>query len=218
MRNRYLERAIATGGEDAIEVDLRMHGEIRLEGRWRRFRAKQRLAPGRGFLWRAMVWAGPVLISGFDRYENGHGEMKWRLFGLVPVLSARGPDLDRSARGRLACEAIWAPATLLPERGVEWSAGDGDWLAARFEIDGNREELRLQVDGEGRVRRLVVDRWGNPDDEGWRVVPFGGEVLEEGRFGPLTVPRRLAVGWWPDEERFAEGEFFRVVVDSLTPV
>lgn len=214
---RYLEHAVAAGGEEALEVRLRMHGELRLGERWWPFRAEQWLAPERGFHWQASARSGPLWVRGFDRYLAGRGEMRWRLLGVIPVLSASGTDIDRSARGRLAAEAIWAPAALRPERGVEWSVEDDGWLCAHREVDGEAQELRLDVDEAGRLRRLVIGRWGNPDDEGWRTVAFGGEVLEERSFGALTVPARMVAGWWPGEERFEEGQFFRVVLDGLTP-
>jgi hypothetical protein len=71
------------------------------------------LTPGSGFEWTAR--AGGVL-SGFDRYADGRVEMRWKLFGLLPVMRAAGPDVTRSAAGRAAAETIWLPTTLLPPR------------------------------------------------------------------------------------------------------
>jgi hypothetical protein len=35
--------------------------------------------------------------------------MRWRLLGLIPVITAAGPDVTRSARGRLAGEIALLP-------------------------------------------------------------------------------------------------------------
>ena len=77
--------------------------------------------PHHGFYWAARV-AG--LISGFDRYLDGQGELRWKLLGVVPVTQAEGPDVARSAVGRAAGEAMWLPPALLPRFGVEWQATD----------------------------------------------------------------------------------------------
>ncbi len=74
------------------------HGEIKV-GRWQRYEADWLLAPPEGFIWAATTHLGPVFIRGFDRYTAGAGQMRWRLFGRVPLLSATGSDVTRSAMG-----------------------------------------------------------------------------------------------------------------------
>lgn len=107
---RYLRAAIAPGTPLAAAARFRMHGQIKL-GRWLPFQAEELLAPHQGFHWAARA-AG--VVSGFDRYAGGQGQMRWRLLGLVPVMRADGPDLSRSAAGRVAGEAMWVPTALLP--------------------------------------------------------------------------------------------------------
>ncbi len=87
---------------------LAMHGEIRA-GRWQLFSAVQVLASPRGFVWAATAGRRPLRIRGFDRYSRSTGEMRWRLGGAVPVMSAAGDDITRSAAGRLASELVLVP-------------------------------------------------------------------------------------------------------------
>ena len=97
---RYFASAIEPGTPLWPSARVTMRGSIRL-GRWLPFRATEMLAPRSGFLWRARV-AG--LVSGFDRYIDGVGEMAWRLAGLVPVMRASGADVSRSAAARAGGE------------------------------------------------------------------------------------------------------------------
>lgn len=53
------------------------------------------------------------------------GEMRWRLFGRIPVMSASGPDLDRSAAGRVALDSLLVPTAWLQEA-VTWRTGEND--------------------------------------------------------------------------------------------
>ncbi len=39
--------------------------------------------------------------------------MRWKLFGIVPVMRADGPDVSRSAKGRLELESLWLPSVLV---------------------------------------------------------------------------------------------------------
>ena len=196
---------------------LWMRGSIRLSGRWLPFSGRELLAPRRGFEWRARAHLGPLGVTGYDRLRRGQGEMRWRLFGLVPVMRASGEDVTRSARGRTAAEAIWAPGALAGAD-VAWRERDDGWVAATFPVAGESCEVALDLGEEGELRAVALERWGNPDGEGWRPLDFGAAVEEERAFGPITLPARLRVGWWFGSERFADdGEFFRCEVERVKP-
>jgi hypothetical protein len=54
--------------------------------------------------------------------------------------------------------------------------------------------------GDGRIRWLVFDRWGNPENSGafaWH--PFGGEVTDYRTFHGLTIPSEGRLGWFGDD-------------------
>jgi hypothetical protein len=91
---------------------FRQHGEIKV-GRWLRYEAEWALAPPDGFIWAATTHLGRVFIRGFDRYTGGSGQRRWRLFGRIPLLSAQGADVARSALGRLLGELCFVPAAAL---------------------------------------------------------------------------------------------------------
>jgi hypothetical protein len=103
---RYLRTSIAAGTPLARSARLGMRGAVKLGRWWIPFRARQVYAPHHGLVWTAR--AGGV-IAGFDRYADGQGAMQWKLLGLLRVLQAQGPDLSRSAAGRVAAEAVWFP-------------------------------------------------------------------------------------------------------------
>jgi hypothetical protein len=85
---------------------LKMRGEIKL-GQWYPFRAEQVLTEA-GFVWAATVSVWGVPIVGSDEFVDGKGAMRWKLLGLIPVAVAVGPDVSRSAEGRMKAErAIW---------------------------------------------------------------------------------------------------------------
>ena len=93
---RYLRHAIAAGTPMASAVRLTMHGEIKLK-QWNAFKAEEVIHWGRGFMWRATVRMGWAFMRGGDSFVDGTGAMRWRLFGVIPVVSASGSDVTRSA-------------------------------------------------------------------------------------------------------------------------
>jgi hypothetical protein len=209
---RYLEHAIAPGARLASAVRLSMHGEIKLQG-WLPFTAEQVIRWDRGLIWRARVRARGVTIRGFDRLVDGVGEMRWRILGLIPVMSAAGPDITRSGAGRMAAESMWLPSVLCrPE--VTWTARDAGRAQAAFTVAGEEVAVELAVDGAGRVESTKLRRWGNPGGEPFRYEDFGGLAAGEATFDGYTIPTQLRAGWYVGEPRFeSEGEFFRCKID-----
>lgn len=205
---RWLDRAAPPGAPAARAVELESHGEIRL-GRWRRFRARQLIVPGVGFVWAARVGSRPLSVTGFDRFTGGTGEMRWRLAGLLPVATATGPDTDRSAAGRLAAETVLLPPAMLAP-GVAWSPVDVDCVRAVVRAGDRDHELRLVVDDAGRLAEVSLPRWdapgGPPPHEGVFRVRLEGEVDADG----VLVPGAFTASWDDDPD----GPFMRCSIDA----
>lgn len=159
------------------------------------------------------------ILSGFDSYAEGRGEMCWKLLGLVPVMRAAGPDVTRSAAGRAAAEAMWLPTALLPRFGVRWQALGDRQLVASYRIDTVGTEAHHHIDEDGHLLSMVFDRWGDPWRTGtWGWHPFGGEVTAHRTFDGLTIPSAGQFGWWYGTDRWSEGEFFRYEITALQRV
>jgi len=204
---RYLGASIALGAPLAAAARFRMSGSIKLGRRWVRFRAQQIEAPHQGFVWAAR--AGGFIV-GSDRYADGQGAMNWKLLGLIPVMHANGPDVSRSAAGRVGAEAVWVPTALLPRFGVAWNATDPHHITANYRLDDAEIELHYTLEDDARVRSVVFDRWGDPDGSGtWEHHPFGFEVSRYSTFDGVTIPSAGRAGWFYGTDRWSEGEFFR---------
>ncbi len=205
--------AVAPATPLAVAARISMRGAIRLK-RWTPFAGTEVLAPHAGFVW--AVRAG--LVSGFDRYADGEGEMRWKLLGLFPVVRASGPDVSRSAAGRAAGEAVWVPTALLPRFGVEWSAEGDRRLVAVTRLGGHELRLALELDDRARVRAASFDRWGDPDGTGtFGLHPFGMEATSCDTFAGLTIPSSGQAGWHYGTDRWPDGIFFRYEITALEP-
>jgi hypothetical protein len=212
VARRYLEHAIAPDTRLASAVRLRMHGEIKLQG-WLPFTAEQVIRWDRGMIWRAKVRARGVAIRGFDRLVDGVGEMRWRVLGIFPVMTAAGPDITRSGAGRIGAESVWLPSVLC-RRAVTWTAWDASRVQAAFTVAGEEVAVELAVDGAGRLESMKLRRWGNPGGAPFQYVDFGGLATREATFDGYTISAQLRVGWYFGAPRFEpEGEFFRCEID-----
>lgn len=85
----------------------------------------------------------------------------------------------------------------------------------KLDVPPERPEVQLRIDGDGALCSVKVPRWGNVGQEAYGYIPFGGEIHAERRFGDLTLPSRVTVGWWFGTPRFAP--FFEVdILDAET--
>lgn len=218
---RFFLHAIAPGTPLAGAVELDMSGSIALvpDEEPLSLEARQVLAPPHGFIWLAVAGGGLARIRGYDRYSDGRGEMRWELFGFIPVVQAEGEGVTRSAAGRLGMEAVLVPATLIPgspfaPEGLRWEEVDEHRARFHFPVGTEVVEATLEVDAEGRPLRLEALRWAEDVEEGREpgydrfVVEMAGEFSANG----YTLPALMEAGWRlgsPDEFRFFGAELER---------
>jgi hypothetical protein len=209
---RWLIHAIAPGTPLWSSVVLTMHGEIRL-GSWRRFTAREVLAPPRGLIWAATARVAGFPLAGFDRYSSGAGQMRWSLFGVLPVMRASGTDVTRSTAGRLAGEAmLWMP-TAFPA--ATWSeSADPDSAVAGWRIGEYDDAVHVHVDSSGRLDGISQQRWGNPGGKGYGRRPFGAALESDRTFDGVRIASQVRAGWWWGTDRQEEGEFFRAEISD----
>lgn len=212
VARRWLARALPPDLPASGRVLLTISGEIKLRS-WTPFRSREILAPRAGFAWEASAGRFPAVIRGMDYYLAGQGGMRWRLAGLIPVMRASGPDVSRSARGRVAGEAALCPGALAGSD-VFWRDEDDRFSVASWDFDGERMAVRFEIAPDGALRSASLARWGDHGGKGWRLQPFGAVVLEERAFEGVTIPSRLRAGWGFGTPDWDEGEFFRARVED----
>jgi hypothetical protein len=212
---RYLLHAIRPGTQIASSVSIEMTGTMRLkpEQEWMPMKARQILAPPKGFVWQAEVGAGLRRFSGGDHYANGSGRVRFWLWGVIPLVEQEGPNVSRAALGRLVCETIWLPSSLLPQRGVKWESLGDNSARVTMKIGEETVALNLFIEPDGRLHEIRILRWGDRTEDGsFGYIPFGGQMPEERNFGGYTIPSKVSVGWWIGTDRYFE--FFRAQIED----
>ena len=174
-----------------------MAGRIKV-GRWLPFVAEWQ-GDGRSFTWRARAAFG--LLRVVDHYASpGDAGMNVRLLDRLRLVDAHDENTVRSAAGRTAIEgAFWAPMSLLPGQGAEWDAASEGEIVGAWDVAPERPEVHLRIAPGGAIREGWVMRW---KDIANGYVACGGAVHSERRFGDLTIPNRVSVGWWFGTERY----------------
>ena len=164
---RLLSRVLPEGTPLVTAVELEMTGSIKLGPRWMMFRSQQILRAGVGFVWRPVVGGRLVKFVGADLLGPDDSRMEFRFHGLIPVVRATGPDIARSAAGRLAAETVmWLPQALTPQAGATWAGVDDDRAVVSLagEHDLPEVEVTVRPDVVADVPRRAV------------VIPGAGQV------------------------------------------
>ncbi|MGF1598407.1 MAG: DUF6544 family protein [Acidimicrobiales bacterium] len=207
---RLLSAALPAGTPLHDIVRLSMRGEIRLAGRWMRFTAEQILAANAGFVWAPVVGGRLVRFVGADALGPDGARIEFRLHGWIPVVRGAGPDIARSANGRLAAETVaWLPTALTPQAGARWSGHDHHRATVALQGPGGPIDVDVTVDDEGAVTSLGLQRWKDSAKPP-ALSPFGGTVSS--RFATpdgVSIAGAGTIGWDWGTPGEAEGEFFR---------
>ena len=212
---RWLSHVIAPGTPLARAAIVQMHGQIRLK-RWLPFRAVQLQAPPAGYVWAAQVRWGPIWIGGYDRYSDATGEMRWRLFSRLPVMTATGSDTDRSAAGRVALDAMLVPTAWLQPT-IRWRADGSDTVVAEWRVDNQTLAVTLTIAPNGALRSVTMPRWAQPAGHPWGEYPCGGTLDDETGFDGIKLGRRMRAGYFYGSQQWdsPSGEFFRAELTDV---
>jgi hypothetical protein len=201
IAQRYFARAIAPGTPLHRMVRLEMEGSFLLNSTELPMTARQILAPpAQGFVWQADIGRGLMRFGGSDGYHRTAGrEGSWTKFwlhGLIPLARIGGTgDHARAAATRVMMEAIWAPASLLPQFGAEWLQTGPDSAEIRFVDAPGLAPLQLSFDALGDPVQAVSMRWTDANPQHiYRLQPFGGRLLETGVHNGFRIPVRVEMG------------------------
>jgi hypothetical protein len=207
----WLRNALASGQPVSRTADIRYAGHLRAAPAddWLPYRARERVAAGRGFIWEGRVAAlGPLFVAGAECFRGNSYESRFELQGLLTVTRETGEDHLRSARARFLLEHVWLPGCLLPELGAAWTATSEDQLAvvpAGWDVP-----LGLEIGPGGVLRSASVLRFR---PETGRMVNFGMAVEREEVFDGHRLPSRISGGWGFGTDDYVE--IFRSSVESV---
>ena len=201
VAQRFFARVIDPGTPLHRVVQLEMAGSFIMNANAMPMTARQILAPpAQGFVWQADIGAGLMRFGGSDGYHrDGAREESWTKFwlhGLIPLARIGGTeDHARAAATRVMLEAIWAPASLLPQFGAEWVQTGPDSAEIRFADTQGIEPMQITLDAEGNPVEVWALRWTDANPERvHRLQPFGGRMLEMARHQGFLIPARVELG------------------------
>jgi hypothetical protein len=178
--------------------------------------------PSRFFLMDATRGGLPVDV--LHAYRGGTATMRVRLLSLVPMVDARGPEMDEAETVTVLNDlALFASGALLDPR-IAWEPVDSVTARATLTVGAERVSATLHFDPEsGELVDFVSDDRlaAGEDGTSFRPMRWSTPVEAYRELDGLRVPTR-GVGLWHPEDgepwAYFEGEVVELEVGpALTP-
>lgn len=211
---RYLRYAGVVGKQPIRTVRLMQRGSLRLQPdqKWLPMVAEQYFTTNPpAFLWHATIRPLPLVsISATDRFSEGHGQMRIRLWSAIPMGDARGPEMDQGVLQRYLLEMAWFPTAWLTSA-IEWRAIDAHSVQATIHHEDVTASGVLHINAQGQLTEVSADRYREEHGR-YRLNPWTGTFGEYEEVEGMRIPIRSEVTW-----HLASGDFtwFRFKISEI---
>ena len=204
--DRVRRFAMPHGAVEGGGTWLRQRGEMRFapDRPWMPFTAEQSFdGPGIDFRWVARVRMAPMVsASVVDAFENGAGSLVARVFGVIPVARARGPETDAGEALRGLAELPWRPLAFGRRSCLRFDAVSPDRLRAPYDDGKTCAAVEFEVDDDGRVLSVTTPSRPRLIEKVVVNTPWSGTFRDYDEFDGMRVPTAAEVTWHLPEGRF----------------
>jgi hypothetical protein len=155
-------------------------------------------------------WTGKTkLFKATDRFVNDKGQLKVKLFGLIPIVNAKGSEVDQAELLRWLGESTWFPTNLLPSDHLHWSAIDSLTAKLSFSYKDTDIYYIIRFDEEGLITELETERYMSKG----RLEKWIGQVSDYKKFDGMLIPTHIKALWRLEEGDFQYVDFYVNTID-----
>lgn len=207
----YVNRNVPDIPDGVQGTLIQQRGSMRLDPDkpWLPFTAEQTMTDNEvGFVWHARVRMAPLVTAVVeDAFENGHGRLDAKIWGLLSVAHGRGVDIDRGEAQRYLAELPWNPLALLNNSALQFEQRDDDTI--RVWVFDPKTWVDLVFDAHGDIVGASTTT-RTRGEEG--PQPWVGRFGDYREFGGMRAPGTGRVSWLAPEGEF---EYWRGEITSL---
>jgi hypothetical protein len=205
---QYIRYTGALDKPKLLRAKVVFEGEMRDKGKdWFKFRSEQYNffdEPTRLFFMKAKMFG--MTVPGYHAYKKGIATMQIKLFGLYPIVDAKGKEMNKAETVTLFNDmCIFAPAALIDKR-ITWAVVDSSSVKATFTNQGNTISAILYFNDIGQLVNFVSDdRYVISDMKQYRFsTPVSGYKNMNG----YNVPTYGETIWHYPDGAFCYGKFY----------
>ncbi|MCW9042931.1 MAG: hypothetical protein OQK05_06270 [Pseudopelagicola sp.] len=151
-----------------------------------------------GFVWKAgqQLWGPIAKILVLDAYVWGEGRLWVNLLGAIPVVRAKGDDINQGEAMRYLAELPWAPDAILENAALNWTEID----ARHVRVSLGEMAVTFRFDRAGDIVEMTAkDRPVRDPDGEKRLRDWRGAFSDYRWIGGRRIPAKGEVGYdYPD--------------------
>jgi len=196
---KHLRFCGIVGRKEIRTVALKQKGLFRpkVGGKWVPMTAVQYInADAMGFIWKARASIARVT----DQFVNGRGSLKVKLFGLIPVASVAGPEIDQGEALRFLTELIWLPTAFTKDY-LTWNEKNHTSSDATISYNNQKATARFHFRESGELDKITADRYreisGRFSMDKWVISDLAYKS-----FSGITIPYKAHVSWELEDQVF----------------
>ncbi|WP_052346349.1 DUF6544 family protein [Hymenobacter swuensis] len=204
---RYFRRVLPDGQPYLRGVRLRHTGQFKtdLDKGWVDIAGEQYIMADPP----AFIWQGTSRqFTARDEFVDGHGRLRVRLLGAVPIVDGTGPHFDQGELLRWLSECAFLPTALLPSERLQWSAIDEHSARLTLTYGGQTLQYLFSFDHQGELVQCETQRYQGEN----QLLPWRGRFSDYQQLHGVRVPTLLEGMWVLDGQ---ERPYARFTVQEL---
>ncbi len=214
--HQYLIFAGILHKEKIKTVRLKQGGDFRLkpQAKFRQMKAIQYFNVDSGDFY----WQGKInVITATDKFINGKGNLKIKLFGFIKLAEAEGFEVDQGEVLRLLAEGVWFPSVYINSY-ISWKEIDDSTAVATIEINGIKDSATFHFAPDHSVQKITAKRFmeknGTFQLEDWEI-----KIKEYKEFNGINIPVKSEVIWKLQEGDFCwyKPEIYAIEYNVISP-
>jgi len=210
---KYLHFTGAINLPAVNNVKITFNGEMRGKGQdWFSFHSVQYdfiKYPARLFYMKAKMFG--LTVPGYHDYKKGVARMNVKFFGMIPLVQAKGPEMNKSEAVTFFNDiCLFAPAMLIDKR-ISWEYIDSLSAKATFNDGTNKITATLIFSADGSLLNFISeDRYAISEMKQYRFsTPVRDYKIINGR----KIPAYGETIWHYPEGEFVYGKFNLISIE-----
>ena len=205
---KYLRFSGVINKPKVYNMRVVFEGQMRDKGKnWFTFRSLQYNFfddPSRLFYMKAKMFG--LTVPGYHDYQNNTANMEVKLFGLFPMMKAKGTELNKAETVTVFNDmCLLAPATLIDKR-IQWEPVDSLSARAIFTNGNIRITAMLNFNKKGELINFISDdRYAISDMKQYR---FSTPVKNYHSINGTNIMHYGEAKWHYPEGEFIYGKFY----------
>ena len=145
-----------------------------------------------------------ALFKAVDRFEDGKGQLKVKLLGLIPIVKEEGEHVDQAELLRWLGESFWFPTNLLPSDNLSWDPVDSNNARLNYQYRDTGISCLVSFNDKGEMTRLETERYRQEGE----LKPWIGKVSDYKSFDGFLVPTHIEASWIMEEGEHQYVDFY----------